>query len=158
MAPEEDSLYNRAWRCVMAHYPVVRGKDVPWTPLAKPLAEARVGLVTSCGVHLASDPPFDESRPLGDPTFRELPADATAFKITHPHYDHRSALQDLNCVYPLGRLKELAAEGLIRSVAPRHFAFMGSITYTKPLIRESAPEVARRFKADAVDVVLLTPC
>jgi len=127
----------------------------PWTPLSKPLAEARVGLVTSCGVHLATDPPFG---PLDDPTFRELPAAATAFAISHPHYDHAAALKDLNCVFPLERLHELAAEGVIGAVAPRHFGFMGAISNPEPLVRETAPEVARRFKADAVDVVLLTPC
>ena len=110
--------------------------------------------VTSCGVHLPTDPPFGDD----DPTFRELPADATSFAITHPHYDHASALKDLNCIFPLGRLQELAAEGVVGAVAPRHFGFMGAIQTTRPLIEETAPEVARRFKADAVDVVLLTPC
>lgn len=127
---------------------------IPWAPPTKPLAEARVGLVTSCGVHLATDAPFGTD----DATFRELPADATNFRITHPHYDHTAALRDLNCVFPLGRLKELAAEGVIAEGAPRHFGFMGAIKDTRPLTENSAPEVARRFKADAVDVVLLTPC
>lgn len=128
---------------------------VPWTPLSKPLSACRVALVTSCGVYLRSDPPFDLS---GDPSFRELPASVSAADIglAHAHYDHQSAQADLNVVFPLDRLRELAAEGRIGAVAPRHYSFMGATPAEG--IRETAPEVARRLKADAVDVVLLTPC
>ena len=47
--------------------------------------------------------------------------------------------------------------GEIGVVAPHHYSFMGSIAGPRKLIRETAPEVARRLVADGVDVVLLTP-
>lgn len=158
--PEEDSLANRLGRAYMKVYPTVRNKRVPWTPLDRPIAEARVALVTSCGVHLNIDLPFDLSQRRGDASFREIPATAmpAELTITHGHYDETSARRDLNCVFPLWRLQDLASEGIIGSVAPRHYGFRGSIARVGPLMRESGPEVARRLKADAVDVVLLTPC
>lgn len=129
---------------------------IPWTPLSKPLAQCRVALVTSCGVHLKTDPPFGPA----DASFRELPADLRPEEvaIAHPHYDHHAAETDLNVVFPLERLKALAAEGLIGSVAPRHYGFMGGLPDLAPVVDTYGPEVARRLKADAVDIVLLTPC
>lgn len=156
----EHILHDRFWKLVMRFWPTGRSQQVPWTPLGKPLAEARVALVTSCGVHLAADVPFDTTLAHGDVSFREIPgdlrlADAT---ITHGHYDERDARKDLNVVFPLERLRELATEGLIGAVAPRHYGFLGSIMRPARLITDTAPEVARRLRADAVDVVLLTPC
>lgn len=144
----------------MRFWPTGWSGQVPWTPLTRPLAEARVALVTSCGVHLTRDTPFDTSLAQGDVSFRELPGDVRPedVTITHGHYDERDARQDLNVVFPIERLRELAAEGVIGAVAPRHYGFMGSIMRPGRLIRDTAPEVARRLRADAVDVVLLTPC
>lgn len=156
----ELDLHGRFWKLVMRFWPTGRATQVPWTPLAKPLAEARVALITTCGVHLATDPPFDLQTAHGDVSFREIPGDAplTDLTISHGHYDERDARRDLNVVFPLERLRELAAEGLIGAVAPRHYGFMGSIKRPARLIADTAPEVARRLRADAVDVVLLTPC
>src|SRR4030095_12523265 len=51
---------------------------IPWTPLAKPLRQATMGLVTSAGISLKTDPPFDMEREKREPTwgdrsFREIP-------------------------------------------------------------------------------------
>ncbi|MBI3949701.1 MAG: hypothetical protein HY314_04510, partial [Acidobacteria bacterium] len=64
---------------------------------------------------------------------------------------------DKNCVFPLDRLRELEAEGVIGALAPRHFSIMGYVAVTDPLINETAPEVAEKLKADGVDLVLLAP-
>ena len=58
---------------------------------------------------------------------------------------------------PLDRLKALVEKGVIGSVAPRHFSFMGSISAPGHLINSTAPEVARMLVDDAVDAALLTP-
>jgi D-proline reductase (dithiol) PrdB len=153
---------TRFWRLFMRMYPAVRNSRVPWTPLSKPLTEARVALVTTCGVYLATDAPFDAALDHhgGDASFREIPGDVlpTQLAIRHGHYDEKAAQEDMNCIFPLWRLQALANEGLIGSVAPRHFGFRGAISKTQPLITRFAPDVAARLKADAVDIVLLTPC
>lgn len=116
----DDGLKTRFWQLVMRWYPAVRHATTPFTPLRVTLAEARVALVTSCGVHLAADAPFDLTDRRGDPSFREIPAtaDAADLAITHGHYNQRDARLDLNVVFPLARLHELAGEGAIGQVAP----------------------------------------
>jgi len=133
----------------------------PWTPLQKDLKDCRVALVTTGGVHLETQPPFDMKDLDGDPTFREFPSDVDAkdLTITHDYYDHRGADEDINVVLPLDRLAELTAEGFIGSVSTSAFSFMGHITaeHIKTLMNKTAPHVASKLKADGVDVVLLTP-
>ncbi len=88
-------------------------ETIPWVPLEKPLAECRVSLVTTGGVHMRTESPFDMADTTGDPTFRVIPATAASGEvmITHDYYDHRDADRDLNIVFPLDRLKEFVAEG-----------------------------------------------
>jgi D-proline reductase (dithiol) PrdB len=79
--------------------------------------------------------------------------------ITHNYYDHQDADQDINVVFPIKRLKEFEAEGMIGQVAPRHFSFMGHILghHIESLVNRTGPEVAKMLKADGVDAVFLTP-
>ncbi len=140
---------------------VVVNREVPWTPLPKPLEACRVALVTTAGVHRRDQRPFDMQDPEGDPGFREIPASSPAAElmITHDYYDHRAADRDLNVVFPWQRLAELAREGIIGQVAPFHYGFMGHLLgrHLETLVGVSAPEVARRLLARGVEVVLLTP-
>jgi D-proline reductase (dithiol) PrdB len=130
-----------------------------WTPLQKPLSECRVALVTTAGVHLQSQPPFDVNSPDGDWSYRMLPSDAEPgdFAVSDSHYDHSDADRDIDCVFGLHRLRELAEEGFIGQVAPRHFGLMGFIPDPVHLINFTAPEIAAMLVQDQVDLVLLTP-
>ena len=75
--------------------------------------------------------------------------------VTHHHYDHSDADRDINVVFPLERLEELAQTGLIGSVAARHFTVMGS---TDPVaLQEAVAGIAQALHADKVDAVLLAP-
>lgn len=123
----------------------------------KPLAESRVALVTSAGVHTKSQEKYDTK--IGDHTYRIIPDDIpmSELMITHGHYDQSEAEKDINCVFPLERLHELRDEGFIGSTASNHFGFMGFIPIMAKLINESAPEVARKLKEDNVDIVILSP-
>jgi D-proline reductase (dithiol) PrdB len=131
----------------------------PVNPLRKPASEARVAIVTTAGVHLKTDPPFNLRSRIGDHTYREIPNDANLddLALSHVGYDIKRVSADKNCVFPLDRLRELAAEGLIGASAPRHFSFMGYVAVTSPLVYETAPEVAAKLKADEVDLALLAP-
>ncbi len=141
-----------------------RAAEIPLPPLARPrrpLAEARLGMVTAAGVHLASQPPFDMDDPEGDASFRVIPGGAPVsdIMITHDYYDHRAADQDVNCVYPIERLRELAQAGELGEVAPRHVGMMGHVygAQRTRLVRQTAGEVADLFERDGVDLVLATP-
>src|SRR5438874_3756281 len=96
--------------------------DIPWTLLKRPVAQASIAIVSTAGVHLCSDKPFDLQT---DTSFRIIPrtASSTEVCLTHEHYDRRDALRDLNLVFPLQRLLELEAEGTIGRVADVQYGF-----------------------------------
>ncbi|MBI1911350.1 MAG: hypothetical protein HYS21_05060 [Deltaproteobacteria bacterium] len=136
-------------------------EGIPWTPLKKPIKDCKIALVTTAGVHLKAQEPFDMLDKDGDPTYRELPSSAPReqYTITHDYYDHTDADKDLNIVFPLDRIRELKLEGKIGELAEVNFGFMGHIDahHIETLVKKTAVEVADKLKRQNVDVVLLTP-
>ncbi len=139
----------------------VEAEGIPWAPMKKPLRETVMALVTTAGVHVKTQPPFDMDDPNGDPSFRVIPADIRKEElvITHNYYDHSAADRDLNVVLPLDRLKELQLEGVISGIAPFVYGLMGHIDgpHVETLVQQTAPEVARCLKRDGAEAVFLTP-
>jgi len=127
---------------------------IPWTPLRKPLSESTVALISSGGVHLRTDRPFNVN---GDPTYRVIPKAARQddLAISHQAYDKTDALRDINLVFPLERVSELEAERVIGRLADNHYGFglMGSAKRLLPAMKE----VARRLNESGVDLALLVP-
>ena len=123
----------------------------------KPLIESRVALISSGGVYRRDQPPFRPDK--NDLTFREIPADTDVreLRISHDHYDHRDAEQDVNCVFPIERMRELAGERFIGSLAEVHFTFMGRIFRKTGLLGEMIPGLIARLKALGVDLAFLVP-
>jgi D-proline reductase (dithiol) PrdB len=134
---------------------------LPAAPLTRALSECRVALVSSAGLVLPGDTPFDEGVRGGDPSYRIIPADASVSGLEEHHrsdaFDHSGIAADRNCGLPLDRLHELAAEGYIKAVAPRHVSVMGSLTATGRFVRDTCPEVADLLVSDHVDVALMVP-
>jgi D-proline reductase (dithiol) PrdB len=134
---------------------------IPFATPRKPLAQARVALLTTAGVHLRTQTPFDMENPDGDATYREIPGnvDSAALMITHKYYDHTDADADLNVVFPLAHFRDLVEKRVIGSLAPCHFGFMGHIDQAQMAIlnEHTAPEVAAKLRADGVDFAFLTP-
>lgn|SRR5262249_10179301 len=147
-------------RWVKKHQPDEYGPP-PWTPLAKPVEQCRVALVTTAGVHRTEDLPFNMEDKHGDPTYRLIPRDVPFrdLRITHDYYDHRDADKDLNIIFPLEHLQEFAREHIVGEVAPFHYSFMGHIDgpHVSRLLTDIAPAVARRLTQEQVDAVVLTP-
>lgn len=147
---------DAAMRAYAATLPVPVFETTAFTPLVKPLSEARVAIVTSAALHRADQDRYTQ----GDTGFRALDRTDRQLVLGHwsPNFDHTGFQLDLNVVYPIDRLEELAADGVIGSVAPRHFAFAGNQPDTVSEIRlDTGPACAAELAADAVDVVLLTP-
>ena len=134
---------------------------IPFARPRKPLAQARVALLTTAGIHLPTQTPYDMENPDGDPTYREIPGDVDSaqIRITHKYYDHTDADADLNVVFPLMHFRDLVKMGVIGSLASRHFGFMGHIDHAliSVLNNQTAPEVAAKLRADGVDFAFLTP-
>lgn len=122
----------------------------------KPLSESTVAIVTSAALHRHDDEGFA----AGDTGFRSIAKDDRDLVLGHwsPNFDRSGFQLDLNVVYPIDRLEELAADGVIGDVAPRHFAFAGNQPATVSELRlDTGPACARGMLADGVDVVVLTP-
>jgi D-proline reductase (dithiol) PrdB len=142
-------------RASVAELPV---PDLPPTAftIPPPLDEARVAIVTTGGLHAQTDAAWT----AGDQSFRVLPARVDDLVLGHrsPNYDRLGFLQDPNVIAPVDRLNEMAADGIIGSVADRHISFMGGQRDTLTTIRlDSGPAAAAVLKDDGVDVVLITP-
>lgn len=131
--------------------------DIPIQTFEKKPSEAVFALITTAGVHLKTQPVFDVE--AGDTSVRYIPSDVreNELMISHTHFDRTDADEDINCVFPLSRLRELASEGLIGRVAPTHYGLMGYIPNTQPLIEETIPLIIKRLKDEAVDAVILNP-
>jgi D-proline reductase (dithiol) PrdB len=137
---------------------------VPFTPLAKPLADSTVALVSTAGIARNDDRPFDQEGERrnpwwGDPSFREIPFGTTEadVQLYHLHIDPRFGEADLDVVLPMRRLAELAGQGLVARPASRHYSLMGYILDADVLIGQTAPAIAERMRADAVDAAALVP-
>ena len=57
------------YRAFLRAYPWRRVDPVPWAPLAKPLSECRLALVSSAGLVLPDQEPFDERIRGGDTSY-----------------------------------------------------------------------------------------
>jgi D-proline reductase (dithiol) PrdB len=123
-----------------------------------------VALITSGGIALETDRPFDREGERqnpwwGDPSYRIIPQTASTedIRVYHQHIDPSLAEQDFNCLLPIDRLAELEATSKVGRAAPAHYSFMGYILEPEELLEKSIPAIIERLRADEVDVVVLIP-
>jgi D-proline reductase (dithiol) PrdB len=120
-----------------------------------PLAQRRLAIVSSAALIRPGDKPFH----FGSAECRFLPASMPASEILMSHvsinFDRAGFQRDLNVVYPLDRLRELAAEGVIGGVAETHYTIMGS---TDPAgMMGTADQIAGQLRQERIDSILLSP-
>jgi hypothetical protein len=169
-----DLVYN--WQ-VKAYTPAPGAKrpykydDRPFQPLASPLAETTIGLVTSSGHYAMDDPPSDgrESLTQDETTARidlflkrspELsaipvgrPDSATA--VRHPGYDIRSASRDLNVTFPLRLLSQQALHGRVGSLADTAYSFVGACAQGR--LRQQLDGWIERWRSTGIEALFLVP-
>jgi hypothetical protein len=141
----------------------------PWTPLARPLNQARLALISTGGVFVEGHDPLGPNGPTqqeavrriqeflrGDPALAAIPRDTPAplLRVRHPGYDIRGALRDHNVVFPLDHLKALEAEGIIGELAEEAYSFVGATSQIR-LLKEHAPRWAAHFEEQGVDAAFL---
>jgi len=138
--------------------------EIPWTPLKKPLSRTMFSLMTSAGINLKADPPFDMEREKrepfwGDPTHREIPRDTSQDQIdaNHLHVDTSFIKDDINVILPITRFAEFEREGLIGSLAPTCYSFYGYQHDFTVLMEITMPKVAAKMHDEGVEAVVLTP-
>ena len=74
-----------------------------------------------------------------------------------PNFDIIGFAADVNVVFPIDRLDELAARGTIGRVASHHLSYSGNQFDLSAVRLDRGPAGAKWLKAQGVDVVLLTP-
>jgi D-proline reductase (dithiol) PrdB len=139
-------------------------REIPWTSLSKPLSESTVTLISTGGIALKTDRPFDQEGERqnpwwGDPSYRIIPRGTRSedIRVYHMHIDPRHGEQDMNCLLPLDRLDELANMGKIGRAAPSHYSFMGYLLDPQELLMKSIPMMIEHLRADGVDVAVFIP-
>lgn len=140
-------------RSHLANLPCPTYDTQPWVP-GPPLAESRVAIISTAGIQRRGDRPFV----FGATDYRVIARDdddELVMSHASTNFDRTGFQQDVNVIFPLDRLKELAADGVIASVAQYHYAIMGA---THPDDFEpQARDLAAILKADAVNAALLVP-
>jgi D-proline reductase (dithiol) PrdB len=158
---EQDIFHRWIEAATVSHREFVftTNEELYWTVLGKPLSECSVALVSTSGVHRKDQEPFNTFAHEGDSTYREIPSDTPQeeLMVTHSHYNHRDADRDINCLFPVDRIKELAAEGFIGEVAPMHYGLMGFVPNGQIVVETTGPQLAHLLHEQGVDIVLFSP-
>jgi hypothetical protein len=137
-------------------------RDIPWTPLDKPLNQYTVALISSAGMALATDKPFDQEverqNPwLSDPSFRVIPLRTTARDILvyHLHINSSSSnrTSKARCRCSGWRNWKPAA----RSGARRRRIIPLSAIPASRTACSSVPAIISKLREEEVDVVALVP-
>ena len=154
--PRLDQL-NEIQRNSALLFPCLEHDDTPWTPWRKELSQSKIAMVSTAGVHLRGDRPFTG----GDQSYRIIPSSAQSGDIlmsqTSIGWDHTGFYKDLNLAFPVDRMRELAQRSVVGSVAENHYSFMGAQRDPNKMIEDTGPDVARRLKAEGVDLVFMIP-
>lgn len=148
-------------------------EDGPFTPLTEPLSASRLVLISSSGHFVAGNDPH----PLGvanmsqeeaterivdflrcEPQLSSIPVDTPgeALRVRHPGYDIRAAEADPNVVFPLERLWEMEAEGVIGELAPEAYSFVGACSQRR-FLRKTLPGWVATIREQGADAALLVP-
>ena len=136
--------FERAY--VWAHY-----EDVPFTPLAKPLAESKLAVVSTSALYdrEATDPRYVASGSMREPPARLYANDlAWAKNVTH--------MDDRGSYFPAEPLQAMVKEGPLGALSERFHC--APTEYSQRRTRDGdAPEILQRLREDDADIALLVP-
>ena len=120
------------------------------------MADLRIALITTAGLHFRNDPAFN----FTDATFRPIANNENANDLIMSHssvnFDRSGFAEDVNVVYPIDRFKELVTDGSIGTLADVHYSFMGAGLLPEQY-EQNASQLAGMLKKDRVDAAFLTP-
>ena len=134
-------------------------KCVPFTPFDKDLSKATISIVTAAGVHRKDQDAFNIADELGDLSYRLMDevVQTEDLMVTHHHYNHEDADEDINVVFPMDIMRELVDEGFIGGIAKKHIGYMGYTMRLKNMYDETAPAIAKEIdRGSRADAVILT--
>jgi D-proline reductase (dithiol) PrdB len=137
---------------------------IPWAPLAKPLSRTTLALVTSAGISLKTDPPFDMEREKkeaiwGDHSYRAIPRGTTEkdIEVNHLHIKTDYIKRDINVILPLARMAEFEQEKIIGRLALTSYSFYGFQWQNTDFLEKAIEPISKRMRLEGVEAVLMTP-
>ena len=151
------------WQTINERYPgsmITKREFVALARPIKPLKECTICLISSCGVHLRSDRPMDVAHPFGDFTFRRVPSYARQHELVihQLKYPHDDADLDINVIFPIERLQELAEERILGGLTKNFFSFIGYNMDPEKFEATVAEDIARAVdEEERADIALLAP-
>ena len=162
LSDETKQLRPGLWETINERYPgsmITKGEFVSLARLGKPVSQTRLTFVSSAGIQPKGTMPFDVVHPVGDFSFRRVPSASRVsdLEIHQIKYPTTGALKDLNVIFPIERLQELTAEGVIGELTPNLFSFIGYQMDPARFERTLAEEIADAVVADGAEAALLCP-
>ncbi|MGE0873109.1 MAG: hypothetical protein AB7O31_00395 [Burkholderiales bacterium] len=127
----------------------------PWQPMAKPLAQAQLGMLSTAGGYALGQVAYHYK---DDTSMRSIPAATPDADLRFSHVTENylvDARRDPACIFPLATLRALVAEGFIGRLADSVLSCMGGVYSQRRVREELAPAVLAAFKAQRVDCALL---
>lgn len=160
--PPVAQLRPGLWDTVNERYPgsmIDKADRVPLAPLRKPLSECRLAFVSTSGTQPRGSMPFDTVHPVGDYSFRRVPSASRVeeLEIHQLKYPTASANRDLNVIFPIERLRELADEGVIGGLTENFYTFIGYNMDPERLERTLAEDIATAIAEEGADIALAAP-
>ncbi|HBC06112.1 MAG TPA: glycine reductase [Rhodospirillaceae bacterium] len=142
---------------VWAHY-----IDVPFTPLAKPLAQSKVTFITTAAPYQPDKGPQGPGAPYNSAAkFYQVYSGDTAeehdLRISHVGIDRvHTSMEDARAWFPLAALRDAVAAGRIGGLTKR---FHGAPTNRSQqhTLNIDCPEILNRCREDGADVAILIP-
>ena len=150
------------WQTVNERYPgsmIDKAEFVPLARARKPLSECRLAFISTAGVQPRGSMPFDTVHPVGDYSFRRVPSAARVeeLEIHQLKYPTVGANRDLNVIFPIERLRELAADGVIGGLTEHFYSFIGYNMDPERLERTLAEDIATAVAEEGADIALAAP-
>lgn len=155
-------LRTGLWHTINQRYPgsmVERRDAIPLAPLRKPLSQCRLTFVSTAGVQPKGSVPLDTVHPIGDYTFRRVPSASrpSELEIHQIKFPTAGAHRDLNVIFPIERLQEFVAEGVLGGLTRSFFTFIGYNMDPERVERALAVEIADAVQDEQADIALMCP-
>jgi len=136
--------------------------EVPFTPLATPLVQARLALITTAAPYQSGVGDQGPRAPYNAAakfyTVYSEPSDVIPdLRISHVGYDRvHTTAEDPNTWLPLAQLQQAVKAGRLGALTPRLHGVPTNRSQ-RVTMDADAPEVLRRCRDDGADVALLVP-
>jgi D-proline reductase (dithiol) PrdB len=148
---------NEVQRNRLLMRPVPVNDDVPWTRLASPVASGTLALVTTAGLHHRDDAPFAKY----DQTYRVIDAGVREQDLLQSQssigFDRSLRMRDINVVFPLDRLRELAADHEIGALSGQFYSLVGAQNDSEQTAKTIGAQIGPLLRQQGVQFVLITP-